>query len=359
MRTIGLYVSKLFLLRLGICLLGFAALVQLLDLVEVTRELQNRDGGGVGVLLFYMSLRLPSILLQMLPISMLMATLLTLLHLANTNEIVALKSVGVSFYRLLACLLPVGMLAAGSYYLLGDRIAPQLDRKLQYWWLETTPLADQDNPDRAWLRDGDNVLAVDRIEPKGDELFGILLYVRDPQGITRERIDAERAIYKDREWRLQGVQRHAMQTRDGQLPASEWFDEMVWDTSLRPPNFAEIALPPRLFTFRQLDRILQGKWAGVRAGYFYETRWHKKIAAPASLLLMILIAAPVAQTIRRQGAGGMALVLGIGVGFAYFIADGLVLTLGEGGILPGMLAAWLPTLIFASIGGTILLYREH
>lgn len=359
MKTIALYVTRLFLTRFAICLIGFTALVQLLDLVEVGRDLEVRSNTGVGIALYYIILRLPSIILQMLPISVLMGTLLTLLNLANTNEIIALKSLGVSFYKTLACLLPIGLVVAVCYFLLGDQVAPRLDRHLQNWWFDTTPLSEQEKPERAWVRDGNNVVEIDRIASKGRELFGIMLYLRDDQAITVERLDADRAVYENDQWQLYGVRQHYADISGTQSAPVEEISEMAWDTTLTPENLAEIALPPRVFTFSQLSKIISGKWAGKRANYYYSTLLHKKIAGPISLLLMILIAAPVAQTIRRHGSGGLALILGIGIGFAYFIADGLVLTLGEGGILPGFLAAWLPTLIFASIGGAILLNREH
>lgn len=357
MKTVVIYITRMFLTRFGICLLGFAALLQLLDLVENIRDLTIRDGGGFDIFLFYVGLRLPALITQMLPISVLLGTLLTLLTLANNNEIIALKSVGMSFYKTLVCMLPIGITVAGAYYLFSDLVTPYADRKLQTWWNETTPLSAQTLPPKVWLRDGRSVVSVDRIQPNGRELFGLVIYVRDSEAIASERISARRAIFADGDWLLTDVTRQKFIGNDVGL--TETFSELAWDTKLSPVNLAELSVPPRFFTVRQLWRIVHGEWIGSRALYFYEARLQKKIASPISLLLMLLIAAPVAQTIRRHGSGGLALVLGISIGFSYFIVDGLVLTLGEGGVLPGALAAWVPTLIFASVGGAILVHREQ
>ncbi len=45
------------------------------------------------------------------------------------------------------------------------------------------------------------------------------------------------------------------------------------------------------------------------------------------------------------------MAIGFGLGFLYFISDGLVMSLGETGAVPPVVAAWLPILVFASVGG--------
>src|SRR3546814_3144490 len=77
----------------------------------------------------------------------------------------------------------------------------------------------------------------------------------------------------------------------------------------------------------------------------------KRIALPAAVLIMLLLAAPVAQGLQRHGGIVAGLAAGTGLGFLYFITDGFVLALGEAGAIPPVLAAWTPALIFASLGG--------
>ena len=50
--------------------------------------------------------------------------------------------------------------------------------------------------------------------------------------------------------------------------------------------------------------------------------------------------------------------IGFGLGFLYFISDGLVMSLGETGAVPPVVAAWLPILVFASVGGAWLIRLE-
>ena len=82
--------------------------------------------------------------------------------------------------------------------------------------------------------------------------------------------------------------------------------------------------------------------------------------APASFTtLPDLKAAPVAHSLHRRERGLAAgMTVGFGLGFLYFLTDGIVLSLGESGAVPPFFAAWLPILLFAAIGGAWLIKQE-
>jgi lipopolysaccharide export system permease protein len=74
--------------------------------------------------------------------------------------------------------------------------------------------------------------------------------------------------------------------------------------------------------------------------------------------MMVLLAAPVAQSMQRQGGMVRGLALGVVLGFLYFVTDGFVLTLGEAGALPPVVAAWSPALLFGIVGSATLVRME-
>ena len=73
---------------------------------------------------------------------------------------------------------------------------------------------------------------------------------------------------------------------------------------------------------------------------------------------MILIAVPLAHRFKRGGGLGILFMIGIACGFAYFIFDGVAVTMGELGLLPAWLAAWSPIVAFAAIAGTVAFRQE-
>jgi len=133
---------------------------------------------------------------------------------------------------------------------------------------------------------------------------------------------------------------------------------MVWDTRLTPGHFSDMAATPSSLSLRELRRFVSSPGVGAHASYFYETWLFKRLAIPPISLLMLLLAAPVAQGMMRQGSMAAGYMIGIGLGFFYFVTDGLVLALGEAGAIPPVLAAWTPAALFGSIGGAALLRME-
>jgi lipopolysaccharide export LptBFGC system permease protein LptF len=60
-----------------------------------------------------------------------------------------------------------------------------------------------------------------------------------------------------------------------------------------------------------------------------------------------------------RAAQGWLIAVGVAVGFVCWTFDGLVLAIGDLGLVPPALAAWMPLLVFASIAASIMLHEER
>jgi lipopolysaccharide export system permease protein len=78
-----------------------------------------------------------------------------------------------------------------------------------------------------------------------------------------------------------------------------------------------------------------------------------------SSILMPLLGAVAAFGIARSGRLFFRAVIGMGLGFAYFVADNFGLAMGNLGAYPPMLAAWGPFFLFLLIGETVLIQTEE
>jgi lipopolysaccharide export system permease protein len=84
-----------------------------------------------------------------------------------------------------------------------------------------------------------------------------------------------------------------------------------------------------------------------------------KIAGPLSTLLMPLLAAVAAFGLARSGQVLLRAVIGMALGFAYFVVDNFSLAMGNAGTYPPLIAAWAPFLLFFLIGETVLIRTEE
>jgi lipopolysaccharide export system permease protein len=183
-----------------------------------------------------------------------------------------------------------------------------------------------------------------------------MLYQRDKRGQVIQRLVAESAGYHDRQWQLRNVERLSL--TGGDLGIFTTVPVMDWNTSLTPRQFSDFVSPANALSLSELWRFVQHAGTGSHPSYFYLTWLNKRLSIPIACFMMMLLAAPVAQSMRRQGGMVRGLSVGVVLGFLFFVTDGFVLTLGEAGALPPVLAAWAPTLLFGIVGATVLVRME-
>lgn len=356
--TLTGYVSRQFLGQLVLVGFGFVALLQVFDLLKNAQGVMERHGGTIASLAYYVALRLPGTISFLLPLCVLVAALMTLTRLAQHNEIVAMKAAGLSHYRFLLSFVPAAFGIAAAHWLLSDQIAPAAHRALQQWDAPSvTEQGDVRGSDReVWVRSGRSVVRIAGILDEGRELVGVTLFLRDDKGNVAERLVARQVRHDGAGWRMVDVARTVWPPDEA--PRQSHLDQAAWQTALQPSDLADISSDPNGLTMRALLGFADASGLGRHPKYFYRTWVNKRIATPIGALVMILLAASVAQTLARGHGGATNFAAGVGLGFLYLIADGLILTLGEAGTLPPLLAAWTPLAVFGCIGGAALVFRE-
>lgn len=360
--TASSYVSRSLLAHLTLVLTGFVAFMMLIELMNRSDEVAELHGSGIATLLKYAGLRLPDVAAFILPFAVLMATLLMLSKLARNNEIMALKAAGLSFYRLLLSLLPAALLVGLLHFLVSDQVVPRTSRILGEWDAAAQAARTAQNlqtgtaPRGIWLRDGNAIVHIEVIMREGTELSGVTIYERSDKGVLNQRLVAKRAGFDGAAWHLFEVQKLPVSERQEHEP--EVVSEMTWDAALTPGHLVDLSTDPATLSVSEVYRFVANPEVGARPVDLYETWLLRKAVLPLVTLMMVLLAAPVAQGLHRHGGIGIGLAAGVALGFLYFVTDGLLLTLGEIGTVPPAVAALSPLVLFAAVGTGALLKIE-
>jgi lipopolysaccharide export system permease protein len=98
--------------------------------------------------------------------------------------------------------------------------------------------------------------------------------------------------------------------------------------------------------------------AGRRTGELKGKWWHK-ISGPLSTILMPLLGAVAGFGLARSGHLLARAIIGMALGFAFFVVDNAALAMGSFGGYPPLLAAWAPVLLFLLVGETVLIRTEE
>lgn len=351
------YLTGLFLRRFVAILLGLAALVQLLDLLDSAGDVLER--GAAGGLAFYLAMRLPLILGQILPLAVLLAALTTYLALAQRGEMVIVRAAGVTPLQFLTLLTPIALVIGLGYALASDAILPRAERALVDWWRETMPEEDRAEAraeaDPVWMRFRTQIVSADYVEDRGRALSGVTIYPRDTDQRATGRLHATRGVWEDGGWTLFDVEAIGLNDDATEVERRE---TMRWPGGPAPEDWWQLAVPAEHLSIAELRAQLAGERSGARGPYFYRIALYRAYMLPFLCVTMVLLAMSGTIGSRRGGTVGRGFMLGLGLGLAYVVFGGVTGALGAAGVLSPLLAVWAPTGIFACLAIALYLKFE-
>jgi lipopolysaccharide export system permease protein len=346
MKTIAWMLSRMIVVRFLGILLGISIFVLTLEIVSYSKEILALDKGHASIFLRYMIMRAPATLSTFLPMSMLLAILLTLTELSYRNEITAIWSTGTSPMRLITMLLPVAFLAGGLHFLLSDQAIPAAAPQLKEWGVadyseKKLKLGERDP---LWMRAGPDILRAASTNDDATVLEDVIIFRRDAAGILHEQIFAQQAVLQGDRWNLKNV---VVYYRENLPP--DRLDTLVYSGAMKPAAAGARSGDPEEMSIADLNYFISNSGFGIRPVWVYQTWLHKRFSLFFSALVMIAICVPLATRFRRGGGLGVLFAGGVGLGFLYFVIDGISLTMGELGFVTPFLSAWMPVLTFGLV----------
>ncbi len=356
-RTIAWYTARLFLVRVAAFIIGLTVILQALDLLSESGKVLAAPGNSEADLWVYVSLRAPQIIQLFLPFSVLLATLVTLATLNQNSEVVIFKAAGISAHQILAPLVVAALGVAAANFVWNERITTRASATLKAWAdNEFRKLPRNVAPPRPnWVRDGDDLLHAEHVTGNGaaTRLGGVTIYDRRDNRLVQV-VTADAAVPLARGWRLEGVT--LFDVASGTLQQRARLD---FPSRVVPRQFTARAINPNFVALWELwPMIAEQRAAGKATGVLEAAAWHK-ISGPLSAVLMPLLGAVAAFGLARSGKLFVRAVIGMALGFAFFVADNFSLAMGNFGTVPPFMAAWAPFILFLLIGEAVLIRTEE
>jgi len=282
-------------------------------------------------------LRLPALLVPVLPIGILVGASYGIAQLSANNELTAMKASGLSFWRILTPVYAVSVVIAFAGMANREFLVPAAERlaapAMQRW------TGKQERNERV-------VMYFDREET----LFTIEYNVAREQvmtmTITRKLGDgqsvnlmAREAQYVGGGWVLRGVQSQGKALED-----------QFWPTALRPRDIEMELLPADVQPLKVINRLLRKAGSGAERQSLL-VRYYAHLAYPLAGIILVGIGVPFVvsnERIQRSRMIGMGVCIIICM--VFYTLQFICTDLGESGILPAGLSAFLPIGIFAGVG---------
>ena len=357
-RTLALYIARLFITRILGVLIMLVLILQALDLLSESGKVLAWPGNGEPELLTYISLRAPQLIARFLPYSVLLATLFTFFPLNQNSEVIAMRAAGLSAHQILAPLLAAAMVVAGISFVFNERVVTRSSATLKAWTAADFGPLPKTSAVRSniYLRDGPHILAAATMTGAGKDMVleNVTWYRRDAGGMILEHLRGASATYAAPGWKL------ATPTRFEVGPARvTTLPDTVVAPGVTPDQVSISTIDADAQNIIELTASINALKAAGRRTSELEGKWWHKLSGPMSAVLMPLLGAVAAFGLARSGMLLIRAVIGMALGFAYFVVDNAALAMGNFGAYPPIIAAWAPFLLFALIGETVLVRTEE
>ena len=356
-RRLALYMVRLFLTRSLAVLVALVLILMTLDLLGESGKILAVPGNSDADLWQYVVLRVPILISRFLPFSVLLGTLIAFVGLNQNSEVVAMKAAGLSAHQILAPLIVASIAIAAALFAFNEGVVVNSTRRVSAWTdndYKPVPPA-SGILGNVWVLDGDDLIRASTVGGRPFPAHGVTIFDRSG-GILQREISAARALPRPAQgdWVLQDVRIY-----NANMNVVRRVPEMAGMQGVTPTQLTLAKVDPTeldYWTLRRRTAELEAAGRPVdeaRAGLAH------KISQPLSILLMPLLAAVAAFGLARSGQVLLRAVIGMALGFAYFMVDNFSLAMGNAGTYPPLIAAWAPFLLFLLIGETVLIRTEE
>ncbi len=352
------YILRDFFLYLVMILSTFTVLVAVFTLFELLGDIL-RNQVPAKIVAEYLLNVTPYLLYTVAPLVMLLAVLVTFGLMQRSNEITAIKATGTSIYRIItpvigaAAVLAAGLFFADQFYL------PHTNKRQEalHNQIKGKPPQTYLRPDRKWIFGENNDIYYYQFFDADRNQFGnvSVFHLDRPSFTITQRIHADRAHWADN--------------------LNRWVYEQGWDRTLNVAAIAnyhtfDVATFPYLpetpsyfkkevkqyteMNYEELHRYIRDLQQSGFDVVRLRVQLNKKLSYPLITLIMAIVGIPFALWGGNKGAiTGVAVAVGMAV--IYLVVSPLFEAMGNASLLPAALAAWSPDLIFALVGGYLIL----
>ena len=293
------------------------------------------------------------------PLFVFIAVIFFTSKLADNSEIIAMKSTGMSFRRLLRPYMISAALIAASSFLLGAFVIPQSN-------------VARVNFENRYIKKKTDVTSVDNVQMQVDT--GVVAYITHFDNVSKSgygfsldkfvdkklvsHLTAQSIQYdtlSDRRfsWTLRHYKIRTLKGMREKLESGEKLDTII---VMEPRDFFYVRGQQETMTIPELKEFIDRQRLRGAAGIStFEVEYHKRFATPFAAFILTLIGVSLSCE-KRKGGMGASIGVGIALSFTYILFQTVSSTFALNAGWPAMFAVWLPNLVFAVVA--FVLYKR-
>lgn len=312
--------------------------------------------GGLG----YVLLKVPFMFIQLTPASILLACISVFALMNKNNELLAIRSSGISVYYLVRPAIIAGVILAVLMFFVGETLVPVSMARanyIKYHVIKKKKGQVSSGRKDIWIKSGNRMAHINYFDPVQQTVSGVTISVLDKDFHLEKRIDARKGSFRQDAWHLEDVveQIHAKDSSDYDV---KQYDTKIIGSVFKPEDLGEIVKKSNEMSYYELKEYVQKVEAEGYDAVTYIVDLNGKIAFPFICIIMVLTGAATGMRSFAKENLPVSIAAGVVIAFVYWIMYGFCLSLGYGSILPPFVSAWAANLFFGCFGVLYLVNTE-
>ena len=334
-------------------IMSFTVILVAGSLLFKIADLVIQRGVSLGVVTRLFLYSLPGVIMMTIPMSSLLATLLGFGSMSANSELVALKSSGLSFARIIRPVIIASLFISMATFVMNETLVPASQKAaanvLRYEVFKKSPPVMKQNVFLKEEKDGSlrRVIYIESVKPRSGEMKGIFVQEFE-EGFIRRIISAAEGDWVDGEWWLSDGQVFDV-PKTGEVNMLFSFKRQKLDFSMTPTDIGRDSKDPDEMNLSELYSAIKNlQKQGMDTGKLWML-FNLRIAVPWASVVLALVGAAVGSRPQRS-ASSVGLGLSVIIVFVYYVVMSFCQSLGEAGYIPGIVAAWIPNFVFLTVG---------
>jgi len=337
---------------------GLSAFTLIFAATEILNigKLVSNEHAPIWAALMVFLWSLPGDLVLVIPMALLLGTLLAVQRLSGESEMTAMKSAGITFLRIVAPLLAVGILMSFVTYFLQEGVVPYANGQLveiENDVIKHVSAFSRDLTVSAPLPGGGRQVTIaTAYDPTSRALLHVTLIQYDNHNDPRQIVFADRAEFTADKWTLENSSVYRFNP-DGTTLAEPRIPQQEVEIGENPTGLVKRMSndDPENMSRAQIADVVRSGQLTQNERRKYVTVYQEKLARPFACFVFILIAIPFGlRAIRTSGSTSLGFGLSLAIVFVYYVVMTVCSFASEAMLALAWMWAWMPNILFTAIG---------
>lgn len=321
------------------------------DYNENIDKLTQSHASGMKIAQYYCNF-VPYFLNLFSPLFVFIAVIFFTSKLADKSEIIAMKSTGMSFRRLLRPYMVTAALIASCTFLLGAYVIPKSN-------------VERVNFRNKYIKKRTDITSIDNIQMQVDT--GVVAYIthfdnttKSGYGFSLDKFVEKKLVSHLTAQTIQydtlsdhrfswTLRMYDIRTMKGMREVLEHGEKIDTTILMEPKDFFYVVNQQETLTVPQLREFIERqKMRGAQNMSIFEIEYYKRFATPFAAFILTLIGVCLSSQ-KRKGGMGISLGAGLALSFAYILFQTVSSSFATNAGMEPWIAVWLPNVIFAFI----------